>query len=170
MAAAVEAQHARPVAGGVGAAAAGHLREHVLGGGLELRREAAVALDVAVRDLGGVRAVRTHVEVAQHLARARGRVVALEQLDARAAVLVGRAAAAGRAAARVALRVGGGRMEAPRAVVRGEGVLPIEKPVRVIIPNPNTLIPTLTRTLTLTLTLTLALALTVIPTLALTLP
>ena len=54
MAAAVEAQNARPVTGRVGAAAAGHLREHVHGGGLELRGEAAVALDVAARQLGRV--------------------------------------------------------------------------------------------------------------------
>ena len=138
MAAAVEAQDARPVTGRVGAAAAGHLREHVHGGGLELRGEAAVALDVAARQLGRVGAVGPHVEVAEHLPRAGGRVVALDQLDARTAVLAARAtraaAAAARAtarataraaaAARVGLRVGGGGVEAPCAVVSGEGVLP----------------------------------------------
>ena len=59
------------------------------------------------------------IPIAQHCAGARGRVGELDQRHARLAVAARRRRVGRR------LRVVGGVVEAPRAVVRGEGVAPV---------------------------------------------
>ena len=125
------------VAGRIWASSIRHLCEHRFDDRKILLAYPTVTLNIAEGDGPRHRSILSHIKIAEHLPRARGRVAPLDERDARKS-----AAERGdgrRGSLRMRLRRARGFilwiqrrvMEAPRAIVRGKGVLPVEGGVAV---------------------------------------